>query len=48
MPEKKYKEIMDKNKNVKENIVYTNKIAEYFRVSESAASSRGKFLGYLK
>lgn len=48
MPEKKYKEIMDKNKNVKENIVYTNKIAEYFRVSVSAASSRGKFLGYLK
>ena len=30
------------------NIVETGKVADYFRVSVSAASTRGKFLGYLQ
>ena len=46
MPQKKYKEIMDRY--TEGNIVYTGKVAEYFGVSVSAASNRGKFLGYLK
>lgn len=46
MPQKKYKEVMDNN--TKGNMVETGKIAEYFGVSISAASNRGKFLGYLK
>lgn len=46
MPKNKYKEIMDNN--TKGNKVETGKIAEYFGVSVSAASNRGKFLGYLQ
>lgn len=46
MPQAKYKEIMDENTDG--NMVETGKIAEYFGVSVSAASNRGKFLGYLK
>ena len=46
MPKKKYKEIMDKN--TVGNMVETGKIASYFGVSVSAASNRGKFLGYLQ
>ena len=46
MPKNKYKEIMDKN--TVGNIVETGKIASYFKVSVSAASNRGKFLGYLQ
>lgn len=46
MPQKNYKDIMDKY--TEENKVDTVKIAEFFGVSASAASNRGKFLGYLK
>lgn len=46
MPKKKYKEIMDQF--TEGNIVETGKIADYFKVSVSAASNRGKFLGYLQ
>ena len=46
MPKDRYKEIMDQN--TKGNIVETGKIASYFGVSVSAASNRGKFLGYLQ
>jgi Zn-dependent peptidase ImmA (M78 family) len=46
MPKEKYKEIMDKN--TIGNMVETGKIASYFGVSVSAASNRGKFLGYLQ
>lgn len=46
MPKKSYEEIMSKNIDGK--YVCTSKIAEYFGVSVSAASNRGKFLGYLK
>lgn len=47
MPRKQYKDIMDKNTNDND-IVNTLEIAEYFGVSISAASNRGKFLGYLE
>lgn len=46
MPKNKYKEIMDQN--TVGNMVETGKIADYFGVSVSAASNRGKFLGYLQ
>lgn len=46
MPRNKYKEIMDKN--TVGNMVETVGIANYFGVSVSAASNRGKFLGYLQ
>lgn len=46
MPKKNYKEIMDKN--TIGNRVETSKVASYFGVSVSAASNRGKFLGYLQ
>lgn len=46
MPKKNYKEIMDKN--TIGNIVEIRKIASFFGVSVSAASNRGKFLGYLQ
>lgn len=46
MPKEKYKEIMDDN--TSGDMVETSKIADYFGVSISAASNRGKFLGYLK
>lgn len=46
MPREKYREVMDKN--TKGTIVETEKIADYFGVSVSAASNRGKFLGYLQ
>ena len=46
MPQKIYKEVMDKNRD--NNIVYTAKIAEYFHVSIDAAANRGKWLGYLE
>lgn len=48
MPKDKYKEIMDKNTDFTTNTVNTSEIAKYFGVSISAASNRGKFLGYLK
>lgn len=47
MPRKEYEEQLDKNTR-DDNIVNTAQIAEYFNVSVSAASNRGKFLGYLK
>lgn len=46
MPKKVYKEIM--NQYTIGNKVETNKVADYFGVSISAASNRGKFLGYLQ
>ena len=46
MPQKEYKKIMDQN--TIGNRVETFKIANYFGVSISAASNRGKFLGYLQ
>ena len=46
MPKKLYKEIMDQY--TIGNKVETDKIASYFGVSISAASNRGKFLGYLQ
>ena len=46
MPQKSYKEIMDQY--TIGNKVETDKIASYFGVSISAASNRGKFLGYLR
>lgn len=46
MPKKAYKEIMDQYTNG--NQVETDKVADYFGVSISAASNRGKFLGYLQ
>lgn len=46
MPKKSYKEIMDQY--TIGNKVETDKIASYFGVSISAASNRGKFLGYLQ
>ena len=46
MPEKEYRKVMDQNTDgIK---VATDKIASYFGVSISAASNRGKFLGYLQ
>ena len=46
MPRKKYLEILDDY--TENSIVDTPEVAEYFGVSVSAASNRGKFLGYLK
>ena len=46
MPKKIYKVIMDQH--TIGNEVETDKIASYFGVSISAASNRGKFLGYLQ
>ena len=46
MPQKVYKEIMDQY--TSGNKVETAKIANYFDVSISEASQRGKFLGYLQ
>ena len=46
MPKKEYKKIM--NQYTTGNKVETDKVADYFGVSVSAASSRGKFLGYLQ
>ena len=46
MPEKEYIEIMDKY--TKENKVNITKVAEFFRVSRSAATNRGRFLGYIE
>lgn len=46
MPKAKYKEVMDMY--TKGDIVETGKIADFFKVSVSAASNRGKFLGYLQ
>lgn len=46
MPKKTYKKIMDQY--TIGNEVETDKVAEYFGVSVSAASNRGKFLGYLQ
>lgn len=47
MPKKKYKEKMDEC-TIDGCKVETGKIADYFGVSVSAASNRGKFLGYLQ
>lgn len=46
MPKNSYKEIM--NQYTIGNEVETDKVADYFGVSISAASNRGKFLGYLQ
>lgn len=46
MPRQMYKNILDLNTNGTH--VDTIKIANYFKVSEDAASLRGKFLGYLE
>lgn len=46
MPRDDYKKIMDRY--TVGSSVETKKIAEYFGVSVSAASNRGKFLGYLQ
>ncbi len=46
MPQMKYKEIMGRN--TEGNRVNTGEIAKYFGVSVSAASNRGKVLGYLQ
>lgn len=46
MPKNEYKKIM--NQYTIENKVDTKKIAEYFGVSVSMASNRGKHLGYLQ
>lgn len=46
MPQKEYRKIMDQY--TIEDQVETDKVAKYFGVSVSAASNRGKFLGYLQ
>lgn len=46
MPKKVYKDIMEQY--TIGNRVETDKVADYFGVSISAASNRGKFLGYLQ
>lgn len=46
MPETEYKKVMDKY--TVGDVVETDKIADYFGVSVSAASHRGKVLGYLQ
>lgn len=46
MPKETYKKIMDQY--TIENKVETDKVADYFGVSVSAASNRVKFLGYLQ
>lgn len=46
MPRKEYKKIVDTHTTGE--VVDTGKIAKYFGVSISVASSRGKFLGYLQ
>lgn len=46
MPEEKYRKILKHN--TEGSLVHTDKIARYFRVPVSAASNRGKDLGYLK
>lgn len=46
MPKKVYKDIM--NQYTVGNKVKTNKVADYFGVSISVASNRGKYLGYLQ
>ena len=46
MPRQMYKTVMDRY--TTGNIVETGKVAEFFGVSVSAASNRGKFLGYLQ
>ena len=46
MPKKEYKKIMDQY--TIGNKVKTDKVEDYFGVSVSAASNRGKFLGYLQ
>lgn len=46
MPRDMYKNVMDQY--TTGNIVETGKVAEFFGVSVSAASNRGKFLGYLQ
>lgn len=46
MSKETYKKIMDQY--TIENKVETDKVADYFGVSVSAASNRGKFLGYLQ
>ena len=46
MPKNRYKEVMDQY--TIGNMVNTGKVAEYFNVSASAASNRGKWLGYLE
>lgn len=45
MPQKLYKQVLDQN--TKGNTVDILKVAEWFKVSISAAINRGKFLGYL-
>lgn len=47
MPEVMYKEILMKNI-VEGNKVDISKVADYFKVSNSAARNRGRFLGYIK
>lgn len=46
MPRQMYKTVMDRY--TTGNIVETGKVAEFFGVSVSVASNRGKFLGYLQ
>lgn len=46
MPKNKYREVIDKY--TRNNIVDTKKVANYFGVSVSIASIRGKNLGYLQ
>lgn len=46
MPRSQYKEVL--RQNTCNNLVSTSKIAEVFRVSITAASNRGKMLGYLQ
>ncbi len=46
MPEKDYKQIMDKY--TENGRVNTSEIAKYFHVSIDAAANRGKWLGYLE
>ena len=46
MPRKVYKKVMDQY--TVGNEVETDKVADYFGVSVSGASSRGKSLGYLQ
>lgn len=45
MPENQYKQVLDRF--TQNDCVDMSKVAEYFKVSISAAINRGKFLGYL-
>lgn len=46
MPEMQYKQVLDRF--TKDNCVDMSRVADYFKVSISAAINRGRFLGYIE